>query len=96
MSHASHETPQTRSSIVFSHPETGQILETREEFTAALSELEERLAPLYRVRRLIRENAAERFDAPDMPRPARRTAKQDLVVRCPRCGQSYKNEDETV
>ncbi len=83
----------TKSPSEYTHPETGEVLSTREDFNAALAAIEEKMAPMYRLRRLIRENAAERFDAPDMPRPARRTAKQDLVVRCPRCGQSYKEEE---
>ncbi len=76
----------------FAHPETGELLSTREDFNAALADIEERMAPLYRVRRLIRENAAERFNAPEMPAPRYRTAKQDLVARCPRCGGRLEDE----
>ena len=70
----------------FLHPETGLPLSTHEEFMAALAEIEERMAPLYRVRRLVREAAAEAYPPPRMPAPRSRTATQEKVARCPRCG----------
>lgn len=68
------------------HPETGEALETVEEIKAALSALEERMAPLYRVRRLLREEYAELTETADMPAARYRTEKQERVARCPRCG----------
>lgn len=70
----------------FVHPETGEILETHEDFIKALTGIEERLAPLYGVRRALRKEMAERFPIPEMPRPRERTATQEKVLRCPRCG----------
>lgn len=68
------------------HPETGEIIESKEEFLDALHALEERLAPIYRYRARIREAYAERYPPAEVPQARHRTAKQDLVVRCPRCG----------
>lgn len=69
------------------HPETGEVLETQKQFMAALAEIEERMAPLYRVRRQIRDAATEQFEAAGMPKQRRyRTETQEKVARCPRCG----------
>ena len=70
----------------FVHPETGEVLATEEEWRAALTAVEERLAPLYRERRTLREAYADRFDTADMPERVRRTETQERVARCPRCG----------
>lgn len=77
----------------FIHPETGEVLCSQEEWKAALVSLEEKLAPIYRTRRTLREAYAERFAAPELPPKTRRTDVQEKVVRCPRCGQSYKSEE---
>lgn len=69
----------------FIHPETGEVLATSEQWQAALSAVEEKLAPLYRVRRALREEYAERFE-PVLPAPRYRSQVQDRVARCPRCG----------
>lgn len=69
------------------HPVTGQVLETKEDFQAALAELEERMAPLYRERRTLREAWVETFVPPDMPRARYRTVTQEKVARCPRCNR---------
>lgn len=69
------------------HPETGREVHTHEEFLEALTWIEERMTPLYRVRARLREEMAERY--PPAPRPARRrdrTDTQEKVERCPRCG----------
>lgn len=77
---------------MFAHPETGEPLESHKEFMAALAEIEERMAPLYRVRRQIREAAAEAFPSPAMPPPRLRTPTQEKVARCPRCGGRINDE----
>ena len=68
----------------FTHPETGELLESQADFQAALAAIEERMAPLYRIRRVIREEAAERFEI-RLPHARARTPIQDKVARCPRC-----------
>ena len=75
----------------FPHPETGELLDSQEDFQAALAAIEERMAPLYRIRRVIREEAAKRFEV-RLPRARYRTEKQDRVARCPRCGGKLENE----
>ena len=71
------------------HPETGEVLATDEEWRAALAAVEERLAPLYRLRRDLREAHADRFEPAAMPERRYRSQTQEKVTRCPRCGQSY-------
>lgn len=68
------------------HPENEVPLETHEDFIAAIRWVEERLAPLYRVRRNLREEMAERFPPAELPEPRHRTDAQQRVARCPRCG----------
>ena len=75
------------------HPETGEVLSTQEEWRAALTALEEQLAPIYRVRRTLRDAYTERFPAPAVPTRTKRTETQEKVVRCPRCGQTYKDDE---
>lgn len=69
----------------FAHPETGEILATKEQFTEALFEIELRMSPLWVTRRRLREAYAERFE-PTLPSPVYRTVTQEKVARCPRCG----------
>jgi hypothetical protein len=69
----------------FAHPETGEILETKDEFIDAMNDIELRMSPMWITRRKIREAFAERFE-PTLPHPVYRTAKQERVARCPRCG----------
>lgn len=69
----------------FAHPETGELLETKDQFVDAMNEIELRLSPMWIVRKKIREAFAERFD-PYLPAKRNRTDKQDKVARCPRCG----------
>lgn len=69
----------------FAHPETGEVLSTKDEFLAALNEIELRMSPMWIVRRKLREAYAERFE-PTLPSPVYRTVTQDKVARCPRCG----------
>ena len=76
----------------FVHPETGEVLSTQEEWRAALDALEEQLAPIYRVRRALRDAYTERFPAPELPPRVRRTDTQEKVARCPRCGGSLNDE----
>ena len=78
----------------FRHPETGELLATAEQWQAALRALEERLAPHFRVRRVLREAYAERFE-PVLPAPRYRSPTQEKVARCPRCGEKLAwAEDE--
>ena len=79
----------------FVHPETGEVLETEAEWKAALNALEEKLAPIYRVRRTLREQYAERFPPPEQPAPRYRTPTQEKVARCPRCGGRLETETES-
>lgn len=76
----------------FVHPETGEILQSHEEFLEALLVIENRLGALYQLRRPIREAMTERFPAPELPGPVRRTATQEKVARCPRCGTPLETE----
>ena len=76
----------------FFHPETGEIIETHEEFLDALHALEERLAPIYRYRARIREAMSERFPPAEMPEPRYRTQAQEKVARCPRCGGRIEDD----
>lgn len=78
--------------IDFLHPVTGESLETQADFQRALGDLAEQLAPLYRTRRLIEEARAERFEAV-LPQARSRTATQDKVARCPRCGAKLESEE---
>ena len=75
------------------HPETERPLETHEDFVGAIKWVEERLAPLYRVRSNLREEMAERFPPPEMPAPRYRTDKQNAIARCPRCGGRLQEEE---
>lgn len=77
----------------FIHPETGEVLSSEEEWKAALVALEERLAPIYRVRRELRQAYADRFPPPELPPRRYRTDTQEKVARCPRCGQTYADAE---
>lgn len=77
------------------HPENERPLETQADFLSAITWVEERMAPLYRVRRNLREEMAERFPPAAMPRARRdRTDAQLKVERCPRCGGKLESEGE--
>lgn len=69
----------------FPHPETGELLETKDEFIDAMNAIELRMSLMWIVRRKIREEFATRFD-PYLPTRRKRSDKQELVVSCPRCG----------
>ncbi len=77
---------------MFTHTESGEVLESQEAFLKSLSEIEERLAPLYRVRRAIREQYAEKFE-PVLPQARYRSHTQEKVARCPRCGAYPPTEE---
>lgn len=68
------------------HPETGEVLESLEDFRHALAEVDARLGVLYRERRKVSVGMAERFDA-ELPRRRWRSETQEKVARCPRCGE---------
>jgi hypothetical protein len=69
----------------FPHPETGVLLDTKDEFIEAMNEIDLRMSPMYVVRRQIREEFARRFD-PYLPGRRSRSDKQARVAQCPRCG----------
>lgn len=69
----------------FPHPETGVVLEEHEDFQVALLDVEARIAPLYRVRRALREELTKRFE-PVLPERRWQSMTQEKVARCPRCG----------
>ena len=76
------------------HPETGEVLETKEDFQAALAAIEKRMEPFWSVRRTLREGYAERFP-PVLPAARYRSPTQEKVARCPRCGEKLAwAEDE--
>lgn len=75
------------------HPETGQLLETHDEIVSAIARIEERFAPLYRMRRALQEGLTE-FEAV-LPPARARTPTQDRVARCPRCGVKLEKEEGT-
>jgi hypothetical protein len=79
--------------MIFPHPETGELLESREDFMTALAKIEERLAPHFRVRRTLREAYAERFESV-LPAPRYRSPTQEKVARCPRCGHELALPEE--
>jgi hypothetical protein len=68
----------------FAHPETGEALETHEDFRDALLDVETRLAPLYRVRRTLRDEMTTRYE-PVLPEKRWQSMTQEKVARCPRC-----------
>ena len=75
------------------HPETGEVLASEEDWRAALAAVEEQLAPVFRVRRALREAYAERFETAAMPERRRdRTDTQEKVARCPRCSGRLESE----
>ena len=69
----------------FMHPETGQILETKDEFVTAMLDIDLRMSPMWVVRRQLREAFTDRFE-PTLPDRVYRTVTQEKVARCPRCG----------
>ena len=77
----------------FVHPETGEVLASQEDWLAALAAVEERLAPLYRVRRALRFEYTERFEPAEMPPRRARTETQEKVARCPRCGGRLEKDE---
>ena len=77
----------------FIHPETGEILATKEEFLAALMEEEERLSPIYKTVHALRDGMVERFEAAEQPSPRYRTTTQEKVARCPRCNARLEDDE---
>ncbi len=73
--------------MTFAHPTTGEILETKEEFLAAIAEEEAALGAVYRVLWPLRESFAAAFPPAELPDQVNRTEKQERVARCPRCNQ---------
>lgn len=69
---------------------------TPEETKAALEEAEAELHAAYRKVWPLREAYAEAVPPAELPRPSRRTDKQNLVARCPRCGGRLEDERQTA
>ena len=80
---------ETETHATFFHPQTGEVLETQEQFWAVLSAIEEEIAPLYRLRRAIRDVYTERFD-PVLPEKRWQSMTQEKVARCPRCSKELE------
>lgn len=78
----------------FPHPETGELLETKDDFISAMTHIDLRMSPLWIVRRKLREEFASRFD-PYLPARRNRTDKQERVASCPAAGVP-SNELENV
>jgi hypothetical protein len=67
-----------------------------EEIRAALEEAEAELQAAYRKVWPLREALAEVTPPAALPARRNRTAKQDLIARCPRCGGQLKDGDSDV
>ncbi len=65
-----------------------------EDVKAALEEAEAELHAAYRKVWPLREAYAEQNPPAELPPRTRRTDKQNLVARCPRCGGKIPNEEE--
>jgi hypothetical protein len=63
-----------------------------ENLKAALEEAEAELQAAYRKVWPLREAYAEAVPPADLPRKVNRTAKQELVARCPRCNRRIEDE----
>ena len=85
----SEERDQLKAEVPFHHPETGEILTTKDEFLDAMNAIELRMSPMWITRRQLREAFADRFE-PTLPSPVYRTVTQDKVARCPRCGSGLQ------
>lgn len=68
----------------------GELLTVQDEevagLQAELTRIEEALGALYRERRPILEKLAELRGEYELPKPRYRTATQQAVSACPRCG----------
>ncbi len=60
---------------------------------AQLESTEAELAAVYRKLWPLREAYAEAFPPAELPKARSRTAKQDLVARCPRCGGRLEKDE---
>jgi len=70
----------------FTHPETGEMLSSREELLSAMKEVDERMSPLYTLKYALRAAYLEVSKPAESPAPRYRTPTQEKVARCPRCG----------
>jgi hypothetical protein len=69
----------------FVHPETGEVLATREDLLAAMTAVEDRMSPLFDLRYKLRTAYLELAEPAEQPAPRYRTPTQEKVARCPRC-----------
>lgn len=84
----------TSPSREYVHPETGEVLCTEDEWRAALDAIEERLAPIFRLRRQLLAERAVRFEPPELPPRRARTETQEKIARCPRCGERLEDVEK--
>ena len=71
-----------------------KVPEDPAEIKRVLDKTEDELEAVYRKLWPLREAWAAKNPPSELPAPRHRTAKQDLVARCPRCGGRI--EDESV
>ena len=67
-----------------------------EDIKTALDAAEKELQDCYRKVWPLREAYAESFPPAELPPPRYRTAKQEKVARCPRCGGSIQEREESM
>lgn len=67
-----------------------------EDIKAALEEAEAELQACYRKVWPLREAYAKSVPPAELPPPRYRTAKQEKVARCPRCGGSLNETQQTA
>lgn len=65
---------------------------SEDELQAELTRIEEALGKLYRERDPILAKLAEARGPYELPRVSRRTDKQNLIARCPRCSGAIRPE----
>lgn len=70
----------------YAHPLTGEVLETEAEFSEAIREMEQALAPSRNAYYDLIRARSERFEAWMPMKRRHRTETQEKVTRCPRCG----------
>lgn len=78
--------------VSFVHPTTGEVIETKAEFDAAIAALEIELGVIYRALSPLREARADKFETTHMPAVRYRTSTQEKVARCPRCGSKLDRD----
>lgn len=75
----------------FVHPTTGEVL-TVPQMRQRLANIADGLGQHYRERDIIQAALAERNDPAAVPSRRARTAKQEAITHCPRCGVRLPKE----